>query len=91
MQIGSRWVAGGSPHHAVPEYLYELIRTAEARHPDSTSWTLTWLEGLPVCALNDVAMISIGKDGQASLNMVHQQTMLDDTDDDNDDDWLSNS
>lgn len=90
MQIGSRWVAGASPHPGVPEHLYELIRTTEARHPNSTSWTLTWLEGLPVCALDDVAVISVGNDGQASLNMGLQRTMLDDTDDDDDDDWLSN-
>lgn len=51
MRLGARWLAGDPPHRGVPEGLTVAIADAEAAQPGAESWTLTWLEGRPVCTL----------------------------------------
>jgi hypothetical protein len=79
MRLGARWLVGEPPHRSVPSNLHELIAAQEAAHPGAYAWTLTWLEGRPRCALDDVALVTLDAAGQAIL--------VDDSDDD-DDDWL---
>lgn len=51
MQLGARWQAGQPPHRGVPAELHGIIAELESAHPGAQSWTLTWLEGRPRCAL----------------------------------------
>jgi len=51
VQLGARWIAGQPPHRGVPAALHAAIAAVEAEHSDAESWTLSWLEGRPVCEL----------------------------------------
>lgn len=79
MQLGARWSLGAPPHQSVPPVLHAAIAAAEAEHPDAGSWTLTWLEGRPRCALDDVALVTLTATGDP----------VSETEDDEADDWLS--
>lgn len=79
MQMGARWQAGDPPHRSVPAALHQEITRQEALHPAADSWTLTWLEGLPRCALDDTALLTLDGGGHAMLEVQS---------DDEDDDWL---
>lgn len=81
MQLGTRWRVGQPPHASVPSTLLPLIEAAEQQHPAASAWTLTWLEGRPRCALDDLLIVSL--DGVEPLGS--QADALDD----DDDDWLS--
>ena len=63
MQLGARWAAGAPPHRGVPAALHAAIAAQEERHPGAGSWTLTWLEGRPRCALDDAVVVALGADG----------------------------
>ncbi|WP_240422988.1 Fe-S oxidoreductase [Leucobacter sp. wl10] len=81
MQLGARWAAGSPPHRGVPPELHRAIAEQEAAHPEAGSWTLTWLEGRPRCALDDLVIVTLegveqpGRAGPEDLDGA-------------DDDWL---
>lgn len=83
MRLGARWRVGESPHASVPADLHSAIRDAEIAHPRASSWTLTWLENRPRCALDDVLIATIDQAGVVQLVLVGQ-----DHEDNEDDDWL---
>lgn len=80
MQLGARWRVGEPPHRSVPSALHGAIAAQEATHPGAVSWTLTWLEGRPRCALDDVALVTSDLDGRAILVTESNE---------DDDDWLN--
>lgn len=97
MQLGARWRAGEAPHRGVPPELYSAIAEQEAAHPEAAAWTLTFLEGRPRCALDDVSMVSLGVAGEVLVTRGSSIT-LDGTPSggfaaadgaEDDDDWLS--
>lgn len=61
MQLGARWKVGDPPHPSVPNELHAQIAEQERTHPNAESWTLTWLEGRPRAALDD--LLVLGPDG----------------------------
>lgn len=65
MQLGARWNVGDAPHRSVPPTLHSLIEQQERAHPEARSWTLTWLEGRPRCALDDLALVTLDASGVA--------------------------
>ena len=67
MQLGVRWRAGDPPHRSVPPQLHHAIAAQEAEHPDAASWTLTWLEGRPRCALEDVVIVTLDAGGAVAV------------------------
>lgn len=79
MQLGARWNVGDAPHRSVPPAMHHAIAEQEALHPTAQAWTITWLEGLPRCALDDAALLTLDGVGQAILE----------SDSDDDDDWLN--
>lgn len=81
MRLGSRWEVGASPHPSVPRELLDAIAEQEQRHAGAGSWTLTWLEGRPRCALDDLVTVTLGAEG----NVVIEEEREDPEDDD---DWL---
>jgi len=85
MQLGARWRTGEAPHRAVPAGLHAAIAEAEAAAPHATAWTLTWLEGRPVCTLDTGLALSLGSGGE----IVHTPRVHDASVDDAADDWLS--
>ncbi len=91
MQLGARWSVGTPPHRSVPASLHEAIAEQEAAHPEARSWTLTWLEGRPRCALEDLVIVGLDTDG--AVTTMASGTAAADRDvpgaDDEDDDWLS--
>ena len=82
MQLGTRWRVGDPPHASVPSALLPLIAAVEREHPEASAWTLTWLEGRPRCALDDLILVTL--DGAESL-----RSATDPVADEDDDDWLS--
>lgn len=78
MQIGSRWAAGAAPHPQVPSELHDAIATAEiAMRTDPTigsagpsSWTLTWLEGRPVCTLDHRVRVTVSSTGTVRVDSL---------------------
>lgn len=102
MQLGARWRVGETPHRGVPPLLHDTIAAQEAAHPGSHSWTLTFLEGRPRCALDDLVLVSIDAAGRVSVASLTGGSELRDAqqsaatttdpgdeDEDDDDDWLS--
>lgn len=63
MQLGVRWRAGEPPHRSVPSELRPGILDQEQAHPEAGSWTLTWLEGRPRCALDDLVVVALNAAG----------------------------
>lgn len=84
VQLGIRWRAGAAPHQSVPAVLHAAIAEAESAHPGADSWTLTWLEGRPWCALDDLITVFLGDD--TTVRTVSQRS--DAASDDEDDAWL---
>ena len=91
MQLGARWQVGEAPHRSVPPSLHDLIGEQEDRFPEASSWTLTWLEGRPRCALDDFVIVTLSSAGEASIEApAAQLTGAPDLGvGDDDDDWLS--
>ncbi len=61
MQLGTRWSVGVAPPANLPQPVLDEIAAVEAEitHLDTAQWhwTLTWLEGKPVCELDDGTVI----------------------------------
>jgi hypothetical protein len=57
MQLGTRWAVGATPPDRLPPAMVAAVAEVEAEVADldtsSWRWTLTWLEGRPVVALDD--------------------------------------
>ncbi|WP_244301033.1 Fe-S oxidoreductase [Leucobacter insecticola] len=90
--MGARWRVGESPHRAVPASLYETVREQEARFPEAHSWTLTWLEGRPRLALDDLVLVAV--DGQGGVTVTEEtagnrEVLNQEENDEDDDDWLN--
>lgn len=89
MQLGARWRVGDPPHPGVPDPLHDTIRAVEAEHPGAVSWTLTWLEGRPRCALDDRVLITVDASGTVLVGETSGPAYAEDHDlPDEDDDWL---
>ncbi|CAG7618020.1 Fe-S oxidoreductase [Leucobacter soli] len=100
MQLGARWPARDAPHRSVPEALHPAIAELEAAHPDAGYWTLTWLEGRPVCRL-DAGGTGLGRSmpGGWTLSLSAEGEVVRSTDPyegeqpaetiEDDDDWLA--
>ena len=85
MRLGARWRRGEAPHRGVPQSLHPAIAEQELAHPEASSWTLTWLEGRPRCALDDVALVTLDTGGTVRV----ESSLAADDDDAEDDDWLN--
>ncbi len=85
MRLGARWRRGEAPHRGVPQSLHPAIAEQELAHPEASSWTLTWLEGRPRCALDDVALVMLDTSGTVRV----ESSLAADGDDAEDDDWLN--
>lgn len=72
MQLGARWRAGDAPHRGVPDALHGTIAEQEAQHPSAEAWTLTWLEGRPVCELDDVAFVTLDVVGRVRTGPLRE-------------------
>lgn len=81
MQIGIRWGAGNPLHPSVPEALHAAIQGCDTDGHEG-AWTLTWLEGRPVCTRDDDVVVTLS----ASGDLVVRSASGDEYDDD--DDWL---
>ncbi len=89
MQLGTRWRAGDPPHASVPASLHSPIALQEAAHPEGRAWTLTWLEGLAQCALDDLVLVRETHRGEVLVSTLRQDRATDEPDGDiDDDDWL---
>lgn len=84
MRLGARWRVGDPPHPGVPEELHAEIATQDAAHPGAGSWTLTWLEGRPRCALDGLLVVTLSPDGDVVLDALSSEG----AGEDEDDDWL---
>jgi hypothetical protein len=67
MQLGTRWNVGETPSARLEPAVLDAIAAVEAELSDVDSsgwrWTLTWLEGRPVCQLDDGTTIRVAHDG----------------------------
>lgn len=87
MRIGVRWTAGQDPHDSVPEQLRNAIREVD-QDGQSLSWTLTWLEGLPVCTRSDGTVVTVSPHQTVTVKYPETSTAASNADEDDDDDWL---
>ena len=90
MQLGTRWPFGTTPPASVPAETRARVAALEATRADGAgrTWTLTWLEGRPRCALDDVALLTLDHADRAILvEPVSGPAEADASDDD--DDWLN--
>lgn len=68
MQLGARWRVGEEPHRGVPPRLHGAIAEQELNHPEAHSWTLTFLEGRPRCALDHIVLVT--EDAAGSIQVL---------------------
>lgn len=105
MQMGARWRVGETPHRGVPPTLHHCVAELEKQFPDADSWTLTWLEGRPVLALDAVAIVHVSATGIITTRIQQDSpvngsatpfatpgefSQNNSPDDEDDDDWLAN-
>lgn len=89
MQLGARWQVGQEPHRSVPPTLFATVAECEGVYPNALSWTLTWLEGRPRLALDDVAEVSVDAAGTILVKDLSGSTSSPhNSEDDDDDEWL---
>lgn len=86
MRIGTRWPAGSEPPAGLPAALVDAIQEFESREFGDVRavtatahafWTLTWLEGRPVCQLENGPEFTIDSNGHVQ-NSTAQQSESDD-------------
>lgn len=90
MRLGARWMVGAPPHSSVPPELCSAVAEQERLHPGASAWTLTWLEGRPRAALDDLVILSVTAHG--SVVVADSGTIGLDRDPlttEDDDDWLA--
>lgn len=63
MRVGSRWSLGGVAPAGLPAALLAAVPEWEALAEADASWTLTWLEGRPRCALAGVGTLTVDASG----------------------------
>lgn len=90
MQLGARWRVGDPPHRSVPQELHKAIAEQEVRYPNADAWTLTWLEGRPQCALDDLVLVNLDATGAPRVSSLDPRGAAFAASDDGDDsdDWL---
>jgi hypothetical protein len=63
MQLGTRWSVGDEPPSRLPQTVIDAIADVEGElaeagaETEAWNWTLTWLEGKPVCELDDGTLV----------------------------------
>jgi hypothetical protein len=73
MQLGTRWTFGETPPSRLPASVVEGIADVEAEINSLTvdasawRWTLTYLEGRPICELDDGTLVSLRSDGRVTI------------------------
>lgn len=68
MKLGTRWPAGSEPPASVPDALRaEIVRVDQTLAPldAAPSWTLTWLEGVPIAELPTGVEVTLDASGAA--------------------------
>jgi hypothetical protein len=90
MQIGTRWPAGEPAPARLTAELRQAIKQAEADTGEpGLIWTLTWLEGRPVCELGTV--LQVFDTGQKIVvRKLSEPAAFDFETFDETDDWLTN-
>jgi hypothetical protein len=73
MQLGSRWTFGETPPSRLPASVVVGIAEVEAEIRSLTvdasawRWTLTYLEGRPICELDDGTLVEIDAAGRVTI------------------------
>ena len=76
MQLGTRWTFGATPPSRLTGPILDGIAEVEAEinaltvDASTWRWTLTWLEGRPVCELDDGTLVTIDADGTVTITDV---------------------
>ena len=75
MQLGTRWAFGAAAPARLPDAVRTAIRQLEVELGEEAtrSWTLTWLEGLPVVTLDPSAEGADG-DGEPTIIRYRRDT-----------------
>ena len=73
MQLGTRWTFGTTPPARLPESIVEAISKVEsdinALSVDASAWrwTVTYLEGRPICELDDGTLVELNSAGVVTI------------------------
>ncbi len=73
MQLGTRWTLGTTPPSRLSGPILAGIVAVEAEiaqlsvDASTWRWTLTWLEGRPVCELDDGTIITVDPAGSVTV------------------------
>lgn len=76
MQLGTRWTFGTTPPARLTGAILDGIESVEseigALEVDASSWrwTLTWLEGRPVCELDDGTLVTVDASDVVRISQV---------------------
>jgi hypothetical protein len=73
IQLGTRWAVGDETPSRLPHVVSDAIEEVEAVLAEGDTdtagwnWTLTWLEGKPVCELDDGTLVEYDADTDEAI------------------------
>ena len=76
MQLGTRWTFGTTPPSRLTGEILDGIASVESEigelsvDASTWRWTLTWLEGRPVCELDDGTLVTIDASGVVTVSQL---------------------
>lgn len=79
IQLGTRWSVGDDAPDRLPSAVADAVQDVEAElaeqgvDTESWNWTLTWLEGKPVCELDDGTVIEYSPDTDEATIVPYEE------------------
>jgi hypothetical protein len=73
IQLGTRWPVGDETPSRLPQVVSDAVADVEAGLAEAGTdtsgwnWTLTWLEGKPVCELDDGTLVEYDPDADEAI------------------------
>ncbi|CAD5996209.1 hypothetical protein [Agreia sp. COWG] len=73
IQLGTRWPVGDETPERLPQVVSDAVEEVEAALAEAKTdtsgwnWTLTWLEGKPVCELDDGTLVEYDADEDQAI------------------------
>jgi hypothetical protein len=79
IQMGTRWSVGDDAPSRLPQAVTDAIADVEGElaeqgvDTEAWNWTLTWLEGKPVCELDDGTLVTYDAEADEAIVTLYDE------------------